>query len=287
MNLDEVYRLSRAKELLDRGDDDSLLYCCLELRLCIELICYRRLAFYSEYLPPSAKRLWRAKEVLDALLELDPGASRDYSLASAMETPRGRQNPVHLGTYRAITKQFFADHYDRLSSFLHAPTIVEVQAGTQRDFIRLRLVAKKAISALEDMAGNIFQSARGPLIEFPCDSCGTKIGRRSERIKNGDTVRCLEKSCQAEYEVTFPTERQFLRKMVQVRFECPNCKGVSAYGRHVAAKKGAQLPCLHCSRLFGVEKVFVLVPLGDDGIAPRDAVSTEARDETPSDEFAK
>lgn len=286
MNFDEVYRLSRAKELLDRGDDDSLLYCCLELRLCIELICYRRLGFYAEFLPPSAKRLWRAKEVLDALLELDPGAGKDYSLAMAMETPRGRQNPVHVGTYRAITKEFLADHYAPLSSFLHAPTIAEVQAGVQRDAGRLRLVAQAAISALEDIAGNILQSGLGPVIEFPCDTCDTKIRRRSERMRDGDKVRCLEKSCQAEYEVTFPAERQFLRKMVEVRFECPACKGVSYYGRHLAAKNGARLRCLHCSRLFGVEKKFVLVPLDDADVPANDGASTERRDanETPPGE---
>ena len=282
MNFDEVYRLSRAKELLDRGDDDSLLYCCLELRLCIELICYRRLAFYAEYLPSSAKRLWRAKEVLDALLELDPGAGKDYSLAMAMETPRGRENPVHVGTYRAITKQFLADHYGPLSSFLHAPTIAEVQAGFQRDAGRLRLVAQEAISALEDIAGNIFQSDVGSsFIEFPCDTCGTKIRRRSDKMKDGDKVRCLEKSCQAEYEVTFPAERQFLRKMVQVRFECPACKGVSYYGRHLAAKKGARLRCLHCSRIFGVEKIFVLVPLGDADVPANDGGSAEGNEISP------
>jgi predicted RNA-binding Zn-ribbon protein involved in translation (DUF1610 family) len=204
-----------------------------------------------------------------------------------MEMPRGRQNPVHLGTYRAITKQFLRDHYDGLSSFLHAPTIAEVQTGTQRDVRRLRLVAQKAISALEDMAGNIFQSDLGPVIEFPCDTCGTKIRRRSEKIKDGDKVRCLEKSCQAEYEVTFPAERQFLRKMVQVRFECPTCKGVSYYGRHVAAKKGTRLRCLHCSRLFGVEKAFVLVPLSDAEVAANDGPSTEGRgNEIPPDESA-
>lgn len=279
MNVDEAYRLQRAKELLANGDDDSLIYCCLELRLCIELICYRRLRFYAEYLPSSATRLWRAKEVLATLLELDPAAGTDYSLAMALEKPDGTTGQaVHFGTYKAITKEFLHEYYDEFSSFLHAPTIAEVQAGTRRDANRVRSLAEKAITILEDIVGDSFQASFGRIIEFPCETCGTRLRRRTERLKSGDKVRCLDRTCRAEYEITFPAESQFLRKMVQIDFKCPLCNEVSYFGRHVATRSGARLRCLHCSAIFAVETRLVLVPAtGNAGGGGREHVSDEEK----------
>jgi hypothetical protein len=282
MNVDETYRLRRAKELLANGDEDSLIYCCLELRLCIELICYRRLRFYAEHLPSSATRLWRAKEVLATLLELDPTAGTDYSLAMGLERSDGSTGQAfHVGTYKAITKEFLSEYYDEFSSFLHAPTIAEVQAGTRRDVNRVRALAEKAITVLEDIAGHSFQSSFGPVIEFPCESCGTRLRRRTERLKIDDKVRCLERTCRAEYEITFPAEGQFLRKMVQIDLKCPSCSEVSYFGRHVATRPRVRLRCLHCSATFTVETRLVLEPVtGIAGGAGSDRVPDVRKQET-------
>jgi hypothetical protein len=64
--------LRAAKELVQARDLPSLRYACLELRFCIEALCYDVLPHYEAELPFDAVGKWQPRKVVEALLDVDP-----------------------------------------------------------------------------------------------------------------------------------------------------------------------------------------------------------------------
>src|SRR5215216_2578999 len=78
-------RLAKATELLVAGDNDSLIYACLELRRCVEALAYNLLTAYLHEVPLSAFETWQPDKVIRELLQVDPHADRSATISMQKE----------------------------------------------------------------------------------------------------------------------------------------------------------------------------------------------------------
>jgi len=83
----------RARTELDAGDDERLKYAALELREAMEALTYDRAATYNAELPTAAYDTWQPRKVMELLLEIDPNADKDSSLAVGLEETPGIPRP--------------------------------------------------------------------------------------------------------------------------------------------------------------------------------------------------
>jgi hypothetical protein len=92
-------RVNVARSLITAGDEASLRYAALEIRMAIELMFYKLLSSYKEELPDDLLKHWQPKKIIDALIDCDPDIEHDYSLTIAQERSGGSHGPA---TCRAL-----------------------------------------------------------------------------------------------------------------------------------------------------------------------------------------
>jgi len=86
--------LKRARAELALGDNERIRYAALELREAMEALTYDRASAYSKELPSSAYDTWQPRRVMELLLEIDPNADKDSTLAVGLEETPGVSAPV-------------------------------------------------------------------------------------------------------------------------------------------------------------------------------------------------
>ena len=81
--------LNQAEDRLEEGLDQSLKYAALELRMAMEALTYDRAAAYKNEFPPSEYETWQPRKVMMVLLEINPMADKDNSIAIGIEDEYG------------------------------------------------------------------------------------------------------------------------------------------------------------------------------------------------------
>src|SRR3954470_8300192 len=81
--------LKRARARVEEGSPEALRYACLELRFCIESICYDKLRLYAKHIPPEELNTWQPRKVVEMLAEYDPDANSSYGLRIWTENENG------------------------------------------------------------------------------------------------------------------------------------------------------------------------------------------------------
>ncbi|MFT8783380.1 hypothetical protein [Acetobacter syzygii] len=81
--------LARAKDELASVADERLKYAALELRMAMESLTYDRALAYREEFPPAEYETWQPRKVMAILLEIDPNADQESSLAFGIEPSVG------------------------------------------------------------------------------------------------------------------------------------------------------------------------------------------------------
>ena len=81
--------LIRAKAELETGEDHRLRYAALELRMAMEQITYDRAYQWREDIPESEYDVWKPAQILQALIDVDPQADQDVTVAFAPENSDG------------------------------------------------------------------------------------------------------------------------------------------------------------------------------------------------------
>jgi hypothetical protein len=81
--------LERAEIEIAADDADRLKYAALELRMALEALTYDRSYAYADDLPSRAWKDWQPRKFMAALLNLDPGADKDCSLAAVLDSLTG------------------------------------------------------------------------------------------------------------------------------------------------------------------------------------------------------
>lgn len=270
----KLKHLERARQLLASGDPESLRYCCLELRVCIELIAYERLDIFEKELPLGFEK-WQPREVVDALVDCDPDADKDFTMRVGLEGPAGEPptRMMTVGTYHALTRQFVQRRYHKLGSYLHAPTYAQVKAHTEP--VPDKQFLEETLREVERLCSSTVASNFGSKVTLVCQDCGTTIVRNTAALKRDGRLTCLEPSCKAVYGVEGLDTPAPLFRMERVDFACA-CGATVFVGRH-RLRDGLRISCHGCHRTIAVSRPWYFV-LEDTASTPG---SPEAEATTP------
>lgn len=195
-------RLAAAKAELSSGDDARLKYAALELRMSMEALTYDRALAYKDEFPPDEYQTWQPRRIMSVLLEIDPSADADRSIAIGAELEYGVPAPSmrSLGTEQVLNMTTLKRHYDALGSFLHMHSMKQMMEGKVVDAQKLRNRCEE-LSALVDAAlsSPIFNVTLGAFARVNCFRCNLPIRKR---LPNGAAeldAECFE--CHATYSV--------------------------------------------------------------------------------------
>ena len=215
--------LARAKDELASADAERLKYAALELRMAMESITYDRALAYKDEFPPAEYETWQPRKVLATLLEIDPDADKDRSIAVGSEpspgvTPDAMQS---LGTERVLNMKTIKCHYDALGSYLHVPTIKQSKNGAKTDTAKFRARCEKIAAYLtEVLASPVWNGTMARFASFACAQCGHHIRKRMPRGQTGVNAKCSE--CVASYTLTDAGDGKLQCKPDREEVKCPN-----------------------------------------------------------------
>ena len=215
--------LARAKSELASADDERLKFVALELRMAIESLTYDRALAYKDEFPPAEYETWQPRKVMAILLEVDPTADMDSSLAFGIEPSLGVTPDVmhFLGKERVLNMGTIRRHYDALGSYLHVPTIRQRKDGAKVDLVKLRTRCEEIASYLTDvLASPVWNATMGTFASLDCMNCGHPIRKRMPRGQPVVTAKCFE--CGASYKVTDAERGKVHFEPDQVEVKCAN-----------------------------------------------------------------
>ncbi len=108
--------------------------------MAMEALTYDRALAYKDEFPPNEYETWQPRKVMAVLLEIDPMADKDSSLAIGIEDQNGAPAPEmnSLGSEKVLDLRTLNKHYDALGSYLHVQSMKKVRTGKTLDFSKMR-----------------------------------------------------------------------------------------------------------------------------------------------------
>lgn len=253
--------LARAKALLAMGDDTSLVYCALELRMSIEAHVYETAQSYSDELPERKLSKWQPAKLLAELLVIDPHVDRSGALSFARETDDGSpQEWQTVGTLKRMPLKEVSDLYNKLGSYLHLETVLDHNEGKTRDWSKARALCTSITERLHDLYSTSLLNLKfGTTAQIECLVCAKMIKRRLNNVKDGETIvtQCSS-DCVATYSLTVKGDEVHWRsRFEEVPCQQPKCTGtVQIWERWVKADNSFK--CDVCGK--GSKLVLTLQP---------------------------
>jgi DNA-directed RNA polymerase subunit RPC12/RpoP len=239
--------LRRAKDELASNSVERLKYGALELRMAMECLTYERAKTYASELPPKEYETWQPRKLMLLLLEIDPRADKDSSVAFGAQDVRGKAAEVmtSLGTEKVLNLSAIKKHYDALGSYLHTPTIKQLESDSAVDFKRLRERCNQIVKAVEaTLASPIWNINFGKFSELACIRCKHLVRKR---INGPDEIaRCFE--CGATYELNETQSKQVNWRIIEQVIPCQadGCgKNIILVDADIEA--GKTVTCPHCN----------------------------------------
>lgn len=237
--------LERAKVLLQSECNYSLRYAALELRLSIEAITYDRAQAYIDVLPPIHYETWQPKLLLKVLLELEPLADTG---AKVWFINSEDQTLNELGEETVFTlKDISKSSYDSLGSFLHYPTLKQIQDGSVK-FDRLRKRCLDIVGKLEAaLKSKVFNVVPQNIVNFECEDCGKPVLKHIKKLGDRPNVTCF--SCDAEYVLDPVEDGLYLPIRREAKIVCRNSSCEHEFQIGIEKfKVGNLINCPSCGR---------------------------------------
>ena len=219
--------LRRAEEELGTGEDERLKYAALELRMAMEALTYDRALAYKDEFPPTEYETWQPRKVMSVLLDIDPTADKDSSLAIGTEEEYGVPAPVmtSLGSEKVLSMVILRQHYDALGSYLHVQSMKQNRTGKTLDYSKIRSRCKEIASFITAvLSSSVFHVALGSFATMNCMECGKPIRKRIPHGTGAVRAECCE--CRASYNIIDRGNGQVEWLPQQHEIECANgdCK---------------------------------------------------------------
>ena len=217
--------LQRAKGELASGQNDRLVYAALELRMTIECVTYERAKTYEKELPPREYDVWQPGRLMKELLELDPLADASGTLSFGLEEKRGvpAKEMKTLGTEKVFNMKDIQDSYNALGSYLHQPTIRQLNNGKDLKWQSMRERCDELVKKLDEvLASPIFNVNFGSFTTFKCLNveCGKDIRKRLPSGRTEVPAPCFE--CGAEHVVAVGSDGTMIVHPVVYEVHCAN-----------------------------------------------------------------
>ena len=222
-------QLQRAKGELEAADVQRLKYAALELREAMESLTYDRALAYKDDFPPSEYETWQPKKVMQVLLEIDPNADKDRSIAFGIEPSLGERPEVmqSLGTEKVLNMKTLKKHYDALGSYLHVQSIKQRRTGAKIDFDSMRKRCEDIAAFVEDVLKSpVFNSTLGIYAMMDCLRCEKSMRKKWPDGKTKVKAQCFE--CGADYIVEDMGDGQCRWQADRVDLACakPECGAI-------------------------------------------------------------
>jgi hypothetical protein len=195
--------LKSASEELASAVDGRVAYAALDLRKAMEAITYDRALAYKSEIPPSEYATWQPKKVMTMLIDIDPAADMDSTLAVGIEDEPGVQaeDLTMLGSETVLNMATLRRHYDALGSYLHVPTLKQAMEGKVPNPERLRERCTEIGLFLERvLASPIHNITLGEFATMACMECGEPVRKRIPRQQGAVQAECF--GCHASYTIT-------------------------------------------------------------------------------------
>ena len=194
--------LERSKRLIEAGDEQSLVYAALELRLGLEVVCYEKLRLRLEYVSPEDIRDWRPKQVLEALQELVEPRIFEPAILEHAEEPAGQEPKtwVQVGERKGMAPRRWSEIWNKLSRYLHVhePQSRDSPVRAYPDASSLRNILLNVIAELEPLASAGDINFPGPVTYFHC-TCGMRVQRPDATLQPGQVITCFNPNCLREW----------------------------------------------------------------------------------------
>jgi hypothetical protein len=236
--------LERAREFIKASDENSLRHACLELRLCIETIVYRKLEKVGDVLPRDIYKTWQPPKALKLLLSFEPRADKAFTVEICLNTENGQPSGewIRVGDHKSLTVKWLNGNYHKLGKYLHATAISEVEGYkhiTILDLERIILELERVSSA--DMVGSVNR-----VNKFDCECCGGPVYASSEQIENSAVVECYSDICWAVYKVSAVNADHYrFDRDPKSGFECRKCGSMIAID---GVSRQEKIKCWSCQK---------------------------------------
>lgn len=240
--------LKNAKDLLATGDDDDCELATLKLRKAMEALTYERSEGYADDLGPEKMKTWQPKKLMERMLEVDPHADKDATIAFGIEPSYGEKPEVmqSMGTDYVLDMKTLKKHYDALGAYLHTPTLAQLEQGKSHDFNKLRKRCDEIVAAVDKvLSSRIWNSTMANRGEIECNECDTIIRRRLDKNGEEKVVECWD--CVATYNMKDLGDGEVRFEPRQIEVPCPNkeCE-TSIHIWEKEFKKGTWWTCRVC-----------------------------------------
>lgn len=242
--------LARVKQNLNDHDSNHTRYAALDLRIALESLIYERAGLYSEELCGKKLSTWQPGKLLTILLEIDPFADKGGEMSVGTEEEYGKSAPAmhSLGRERTLSLKEIKTYYDRLGSYLHAPTREQVSSGKVATPERMTECCAELLTILEEVLYSpVFNLNFRVKSEITCGKCGEKILRRLPPGGGTVVANCI--NCSAQYNVTFEGAGDAVWTPLLQSIKCANehCdESIDLWESDI--KEGAKWTCSGCNR---------------------------------------
>jgi hypothetical protein len=236
-------KLAKATQLLSSNESDNLAHACLELRKCIEALCYDLLGVYLKEVPLRALEVWQPDKVMKELLRIDPQAHSTTRIRMRREGHDGSPDSAwrDLGEDRRLKPKFAEKAYQQLSNFIHVPTIKQLQVGKCADESIIRERAQRIRDKLaHTLAATIWNANFGGFYTFNCTECESPIARRQSVLDMGEDVECG--NCGQQYDVEKEPDGKLRFIARSYSWECAACGERREIAQRLA-KDGLDVSC--------------------------------------------
>jgi hypothetical protein len=172
-----------------------------------------------------------------------------------------------LGTEKVLNLSTIKRHYDALGSYLHIPTLKQVEKSGAVDFDNLRKRCDQICTEVEaTLQAPVWNINFGTFVTIPCMQCNHPVRKRIDG-SSGEIARCFE--CGVTYEVkeVSPGNVSWKRLQTSVLCQALGC-GKSFFLDEADIEAGKSVACIHCAALHDIDLVIRL----RDATAISDAV---------------
>lgn len=213
--------LGKAKLKMGTGDEDDLIDAALRLRMAMEALIYEQAAIYADELGPEQMKTWQPKLLMDRMLEVDPQADQSATLYVGIEPSYGEmpEKMTSMGTDQPLNLATLKKHYDALGSYLHTPTLAQLENNKPRNMQKLRTRCEDIVAAIQQVLsspvwGTVFSTS----CTFECIDCKTEIKRQLSPSVERRTIQCW--GCMASYNMRRTSDRGVSVEPLQLAIPC-------------------------------------------------------------------
>lgn len=241
--------LKSAENELGLNSDLRLKYAALELRMAMEALTYDRALSYKNEFPPDEYKTWQPRKVMAILLEIDPTADKDYTIAYGTEDVYGVASPnmKYLGAEKVLSMKVLKEHYDAIGNYLHLPSLKQVQDGVNIDFDKLRARCEEVAAFISQaLSSSVYNVTLGCFSTLQCMKCESTIRKRIPVGRSEVLAKCHQ--CKATYTITDEGNGQVKWTPDQQEVECanPNCHEKLIVWQH-ELEVGKHWKCSNCN----------------------------------------